>query len=201
MTAERDESPAGQADEPTPAFTIQQVDVEDVRPLRHKHLRPDQPEDAVCYQSDAEETCCHFAARDAQGNVIGTGSLNREDRVAGQPPFGTPGMRIRGITVDDAWRGKGVGTAMIAHLLEYGRAQGIAEAWGNARTENLRFYVRNGFREVSGSFEIPTIGDHVVVALSLLPKGRKKRKKAKGKAAPAPEGEADAPASGGVSES
>ena len=179
MSAPRDESKEPEA--APAAFTIEQVDVEVVRPLRHKHLRPDQPEDAVCYQSDGEETCCHFAAKDLDGNVIASGSLNQEDRVAGQPPFGHPGMRIRGIAVEDEWRGKGVGAGMVAYLLEYGRTNDLAEAWGNARTENLRFYAKNGFTEVSGPFEIPTIGEHVVVALSLQPKGRKARKALKAK--------------------
>ncbi len=38
--------------EPAPTFTIAEVDVEVVRPLRHKYLRPDQPEAAVEYVSD-----------------------------------------------------------------------------------------------------------------------------------------------------
>ncbi len=196
MTASRDESKDEAAEAPA-AFSIDEVGVEVIRPLRHKYLRPDQPEDAVCYQTDGQETCRHFAAKDAEGQVIASGTLNLEDRVAGQPPFGTPGMRIRGIAVEDDWRGKGVGAAMVGHLLEEGRASGVAEAWGNARTENLRFYAKNGFAEVSGAFEIPTIGEHVVVALSLLPKGRKARKALKeaqeqGEAGDAP----DAPVEG-----
>ncbi len=64
----------------------------------------------------------------------------------------------------------------MAKILEYGRENAMAEAWGNARTQNLGFYKKNGFKEVSGEFEIPTIGEHIVVALSLEPKGRKARK-------------------------
>ncbi len=40
------------ANEPAPTFTIDEVDADVVRPLRHKYLRPDQPEDAVEYASD-----------------------------------------------------------------------------------------------------------------------------------------------------
>ncbi len=160
-------------------FTIEEVDVDVVLPLRHKHLRPDQPPDAVVYGSDDCETCRHFAARDAEGRVIGTGTLRQENRVAGQPPFTEPGMRIRGLTVEDDWRGRGVGAAIVARILEHGREHEMAEAWGNARTENLRFFLKNGFKEVSASFEIPTIGGHVVVALSLRARGRKARKERK----------------------
>jgi GNAT superfamily N-acetyltransferase len=163
MTAEA--SPTDQ--ETGPAFTIEVADADTVRPLRHKHLRPDQPMDKVKYMSDECVTCRHFAARDSAGVIVGVGSLHFNDRVAGQPPFGVPGMRIRGMAVEDEWRGKGVGAGLIGAMLEVGREAGIVEAWANARTKNRGFYVRNGFSEVSHEFEIPTIGEHVVVALSL----------------------------------
>ena len=163
----------------TPGFTIEEVDVEVVRPMRHRHLRPDHPEDAVTYQSDTCETCRHYAARDADGHVIGVGTLHFQDRVAGQPPFGSPGMRLRGMAVEDAWRGKGVGAGLIVRMIEHGVESGMAEAWANARTANRRFYLRSGFREVSSEFEIPSMGAHVVVALSLAKATKKARKAAK----------------------
>ncbi|MDF1701524.1 MAG: GNAT family N-acetyltransferase [Planctomycetota bacterium] len=151
----------------SPAFTVAAVDVSVVRPLRHLYLRPDQPVAAVAYKSDDCETCHHVAARDAEGTVIGVGTSHYADRVAGQPPFGHPGLRIRGMAVTDAWRSKGVGAALIAAMLEAGAEAGMVEAWANARTASLSFYRRHGFSEVSQVFELPTIGEHVVVAVSL----------------------------------
>lgn len=174
-----------ETDPATPAFTIEEVDVEVVRPLRHRHLRPDQPRDAVAYESDTCETCRHFAARDAEGKVIGVATLHFQDRVAGLPPFGSPGMRMRGMAVEDDWRGKGVGAGLVARMLDFALAAGIAEAWANARTGNRRFYLKNGFREVSSAFELPSIGEHIVVARSLQKAAKKARKAAKGQAADA----------------
>jgi N-acetylglutamate synthase-like GNAT family acetyltransferase len=165
--------------DPKPAFTIEEVGVDVVRPVRHRHLRPNQPADAVSYQSDTCETCRHFAARDTSGAVIGVGSLNLEDRVAGQPPFNKPGMRLRGMAVEDAWRGKGVGAGLVGRMIEVGVESGIVEVWANARTANRRFYLKNGFKEVSSPFEIPGIGEHVVVALSLGKAVKKARKAAR----------------------
>ena len=174
---------------PDAAFSIEAVDVDVVRPLRRKLLRPDQPEDAVVYQSDSCETARHFVAKDADGAIVGIASLHFEDRRAGLEPFGTPGMRIRGVAVDDEWRGKGVGAGLLRKMLGVARKSGIQEAWANARSQNLRFYERSGFSGVSSEFEIPGIGPHVVMACTI------KRKKPKPKAADvgenAPEPKAD----------
>jgi N-acetylglutamate synthase-like GNAT family acetyltransferase len=150
-----------------PGFTIAEADADLVRPLRHRYLRPDQPLGAVAYKSDECPTCRHFAATDTAGAVIGVGTMHFADRVAGQPPFGAPGMRIRGMAVEDDWRGKGVGAGLVARMLEIALEAGIVEVWANARTANRGFYARNGFTEVSGEFELPTMGEHVVVALGV----------------------------------
>ena len=177
-----------------PAFSVVEVDVEAVRPMRHRHLRPDQPEDAVEYKSDDCETCRHFAAYDGEGNLIGVGTSHHADRVAGQPPFGSPGLRIRGMAVEDDWRGKGVGSALIHAMVDAAVEEGMVEAWANARTAARTLYARAGFKEVSQEFDLPTIGEHVVVAMSLA-KRVKKARKAQG-ADPAAEAGSDEPQGG-----
>lgn len=160
-----------------PGFKVVEVDVEVVRPLRRKYLRPHRPPEEVAYESDDDPTARHMAAKDARGRVVGIGSLHMEDRVAGQEPFRSPGMRLRGFAVEDVWRGRGVGVALVEAALAVGRAAGAAEAWGNARTRNLNFYTRAGFSEVSSEFELPGMGPHVVVARPCEEKGRKVRRK------------------------
>lgn len=157
-------------------ITVEEVPVDVVRPLRHRHLRPDQSEDAVEYKSDDCETCRHFAVRDADGAIIGVGTSHHADRVAGQAPFGTPGVRIRGMAVEDDWRGQGVGAALIGAMVGAAVAEGMVEMWANARTNVRQFYTRNGFKEVSQAFELPHIGEHVVVAMSLAKRVKRARK-------------------------
>jgi len=158
------------------AFTVAEVAVEVVRPLRHRYLRPDQPEDSVEYQSDDCATCRHFAAHDSEGNLIGVSTSHHANRVAGHPPYGSPGLRIRCIAVEDDSRGKGVGIALIEALPDAAVEEGIDEAWANARTSVRAFYQRAGFAEVSQEFDLPTIGAHVVVAMSLAKRAKKARK-------------------------
>ena len=149
------------------SFTISECDVEAVRPLRMAKLHPDKAAEASVYKSDEDPTARHFCAMDADGEVIGIGSLQQVDRVAGQGPFVSPGLRLRGLAVIDSWRGKGIGAALVAHMVEVGVAAGCAEAWANARRRNLRFFERNQFQLMSAEFEITGVGPHVVVARKL----------------------------------
>ena len=160
----------------TPAWTIQPVGVEEVRPLRQRYLRPGAAPEAVVYRTDDDATAQHVAARLATGEVVGVGSLHAENRIAGIAPYGLPGMRVRGIAVDEAWRGKGVGSQVLRAMVRIGRTMGMREVWANARTSSLGFYRSARFKPVSSVFEIPGIGEHVVVA-RVLDKGSKKAKR------------------------
>jgi GNAT superfamily N-acetyltransferase len=164
-----------------PEFRVVEVDAAAVRPLRRKHLAPTGALEEVTYRSDANPTARHFAAMDENDRIVGIGSLHMEDRVAGQEPFGSPGMRLRAFAVEDDWRGRGVGVALVEAALEVGREAGVVEVWGNARTGNLEFYARTGFSEVSSEFELPGLGPHVVVARACEEKGREARKKKRAK--------------------
>jgi N-acetylglutamate synthase-like GNAT family acetyltransferase len=149
------------------SYEIGEATAEEVRPLRSRYLRPDHPDEAVVYKSDIDETARHFAARDAEGRILAVASLCVMDRVAGIPPFGHPGMRMRGLAVEDDSRGKGIGAAMVAHLLEIAREAGVAEAWATAPTRNLPFFRKHKFRPMSSEFEVAGFGMHRVVARNL----------------------------------
>jgi GNAT superfamily N-acetyltransferase len=158
---------------PEAEFAVEEVSADEVRPMRRKHLRPDRPIEDVVYRSDADPTARHFAARTPDGRIVGVGSLHLEDRMAGQQPYGSPGMRIRGIAVEEDWRGRGVGQALMERMLAVGREAGVREAWGNARVVNLGFYESSGFQVKSGEFELTGIGVHVVMARVLEDGARK----------------------------
>ena len=75
-------------------------------------------------------------------------------------------------------------------MLEVGIEAGVKEAWANARVENMPFYERTGFSEMSSEFELPQMGLHIVVALELGEKSRKARKGKEAKDAEAAAGDA-----------
>lgn len=162
----------GKADESEPQYAVERVAVEIVRPLRHRHLRPDQPDDSVIYKSDADETALHVCVRDEAGEVIGVGSICAENRVAGHGPHLAPGQRVRGMAVETEWRGKGVGRAILEALTDIAQAAEALEVWANARVDAINLYERAGFERLSTEFEIPRIGAHVVVARAFKAKRR-----------------------------
>lgn len=63
-------------------------------------------------------------------------------------------------------RGQGLGAALLAAAIDHVAAGGGGELWCNARLGAVEFYRRAGFEVVSGEFEIPGIGAHVVMARS-----------------------------------
>ncbi len=177
------------SDESVPSYEVESVDVEIVRPLRLRYLRPGQPDDSIAYNSDDFDSVRHFAVRDDEGRVIGVGSGHVENRVAGHPPHLMPGFRVRGMAVDPAWRGKGVGRAILAALIQAARDADAAEVWANARVGSLNIYEKTGFKRLSSEFEIPLIGAHVVAVMGLLTRKERKARQAAEDAEPAAEAE------------
>lgn len=82
----------------------------------------------------------HVLARSDDGTPIGTGRLT---------PHGTLGR----MAVLRAWRGRGVGDALLAALLAQARALGWREVRLHAQAGAIDFYVRHGFVPVGERFE------------------------------------------------
>lgn len=158
---------------PAPGYEVETLAVEAVRPLRHAVLRPGQPEDSVVYQSDDLDSAAHFGVRGEDGALIGIGSIHAENRVAGHPPHGTPGYRVRGMAVAPEHRGQGVGRAILARLLDVAQEAEAEEVWANARVGAISIYERSGFERRSSEFDIPTIGAHVVAVKTIKPPKRR----------------------------
>ena len=80
-----------------------------------------------------DAACAHVLARDAAGAPIGAGRL-------------LPDGQIGRMAVLPAWRGTGVGAAMLTALVEEARRRGVREVHLHAQTRARRFYERHGFR-------------------------------------------------------
>ena len=82
--------------------------------------------------------CLHVLARALDGNAIGAGRL--------VPPThpGAP-SRIGRMAVLPAWRGKGVGDAMLHALLQQSRQRGWYAVALNAQVSAIDFYLRHDF--------------------------------------------------------
>lgn len=86
-----------------------------------------------------DERCCHVLAISAAGEPIGTGRL-------------LPDGHIGRMAVLKAWRGKGVGSAMLRTLLDLAQKDGFQMVRLNAQTHAMGFYARHGFSVVGDEF-------------------------------------------------
>lgn len=84
--------------------------------------------------------CEHVLARDDTGRPIGTGRL-------------TPERRIGRMAVLPDWRGRGVGDALLAALIERARAHHWRSVSLHAQVDAMSFYIRHGFLPEGPRFE------------------------------------------------
>lgn len=103
-----------------------------VRPLRHQVFVVEQgvPKKLEWDQFDPDSR--HAVALDAEGRAIGTGRL-------------LPDGHIGRMAVLSEWRSKGVGAALLRHLMAIAGSLGMRRLALNAQTHAAPFYARFGF--------------------------------------------------------
>jgi predicted GNAT family N-acyltransferase len=86
-----------------------------------------------------DEHSYHVLALDDEGSPIGTGRLLLDGHIGR-------------MAVVKAWRGRGVGSAILRALLVLAQKEGHATAKLNAQTHALPFYKKHGFRPFGDEF-------------------------------------------------
>jgi GNAT superfamily N-acetyltransferase len=117
---------------------------EEIRALRLGVLRPTAPLVPSAY--DLDPATVHVGAFDG-GRAVGCASVFPE-AYDGEPTA----WRLRGMAVDPACQGRGVGRLVLAAATEVAAAAGAAMLWANGRTSALGFYERLGWRAVGEEF-------------------------------------------------
>jgi predicted GNAT family N-acyltransferase len=79
----------------------------------------------------------------------------------------TAGGKIGRMAVIKAWRGRGVGTALLKELLTEARARGLTHVLLDARVQALPFYEKHGFR-AEGEIFLDAGLPHLNMTLRLL---------------------------------
>jgi predicted GNAT family N-acyltransferase len=102
------------------------------RPVREAVFVVEQGVPLEMEWDDDDARCRHAVALDAAGTAIGTARL-------------LPEGRIGRMAVGKAWRGQGVGAALMRALLGEARAAGMAAITLHAQTHATGFYRRFGF--------------------------------------------------------
>ncbi|WP_052710904.1 GNAT family N-acetyltransferase [Pseudofrankia sp. DC12] len=138
---------------------VERASVEATLALRRRVLRPHlAASELVRFPHDDEPHTAHLVARLADGTVIGTASVLREES-----PWGDPGWRLRGMATEAEVRGRGIGSRLLSGAIEHVRGQGGGLLWCNARVRAVPFYQRAGLRTRGEPWEEPLIGSHIVM--------------------------------------
>jgi GNAT superfamily N-acetyltransferase len=142
------------------------VDPQVVRPLRRAVLRPEQPPEEARYPGDDDPRSAHAAVRDVEnGDAQHRTVVDAVGTVVPEAPPWEPervdGWRVRGMATRPEARRRGLGSLVLATLLDHVAAQGGGLVWCNARVPAQGLYRRAGFTARGGVFDIPGIGPHV----------------------------------------
>jgi GNAT superfamily N-acetyltransferase len=141
---------------------IREVRVEVVLPLRHTILRAGRPPESAHAKQDSAPRVRHLAAY-AGPQVVGVVSQFPEDTALAPS---SPAERFRGMAVDPAWQGRGVGRALMRAVADLAKARGAEVLWANGRDTALGFYTSIGFRVAGDGFVDGEmhLRHHVVIA-------------------------------------
>lgn len=123
----------------TVALTTWQQDAEAIKPLRMHVFVHEQGVPPEIEMDARDAVCVHAIARDAAGAVIGTGRLLPSEQGS---------ARIGRMAVYAAWRGKGVGEAMLRALTGAARDRGDSEIVLHAQLHAAPFYDKHGYERV-----------------------------------------------------
>jgi predicted GNAT family N-acyltransferase len=123
------------------------------RPVREAVFVAEQGVPLALEWDDDDARCRHAVAVGAAGEAIGTARL-------------LPEGRIGRMAVRKAWRGNGVGAALMRSLLDEARAAGMAAITLHAQTHATGFYRRFGF-SVRGDEFLEAGIPHFEMALEL----------------------------------
>jgi len=107
------------------------VDLAALRAVREQVFVREQAVPLELEWDEFDPLCQHVVAEDA-GKAIGTGRL-------------LPDGHIGRMAVLEAWRGQGVGSALLEALLRLAHDRGIRRVRLNAQSRAVGFYQRHGF--------------------------------------------------------
>lgn len=124
------------------------------------------PPESAQFPGDELETTRHFGAFLSDGTQVGVASIYPAPLP--EAPEISGAWQLRGMATLPEVRGQGAGRALLQACMEAARAEGGTLLWCNARTGALDFYRKYGLTVVGEEFDIPTVGPHFRMRISLV---------------------------------
>ena len=125
------------------SLVVRRAAFDEILPLRHAVLRPGKPESASVWDRDSDAV--HIGAWHGD-ELVGCATVFADpwEGADGWPADPTA-WRLRGMAVDPARQGGGIGRAVLSAALDAARDAGAPLIWANARMTAMAFYESAGF--------------------------------------------------------
>jgi len=132
----------------------------EIMDLRVRVLRKGTPTTHCSYPEDEYPDVVHLGITRDHGAVATSTWFAKE---CPEVP-GRSAMQLKGMAVDDALQGSGLGALLVETGLAHARQRGAEVVWARARDSALGFYERLGFDAVGDGFiDGPTAMPHHIV--------------------------------------
>lgn len=150
---------------------IEQIPTPASYALRQAVLRPHQPIAEMAWEEDGEPAATTFGALDSDGAVVGVVTVYLKpapfdpDEAGVRSGAGSKETtwRLRGMAVRPDLQGHGIGSSLVAAVIDHVAERGCDLIWCNARHSAISFYEKAGFAGFGEEFVLPTIGPHIVM--------------------------------------
>lgn len=137
-------------------MTIQQVEVEKIRPLRHLVLRPGQPIESTDYDRDKEYQTLHYANL-LDKSVLCIATFYPESMLEIKS---SNAYRLRGMATHPNYRRQGLARELMIKAMKDIKLATGDLIWCKARLVAIEFYESLGFVKIGPIYEIEGIGPH-----------------------------------------
>lgn len=142
---------------------IKPITANQVLPVRQKVLRAGRPIQEAIFDGDEKKTTLHLAAFQEE-QILGVATFLKMKHEA----FPAKNQyRLRGMAVLPEYQGQQLGKKILEEGINLLTQDHTDLLWFNARTSAAGFYKKNGFLIKGEPFDIPDVGEHVLMYKNL----------------------------------
>lgn len=138
---------------------IKKISADEAIDLRHHILRMNLPKKESIFEGDYDKTTLHLGAFH-KNILVGVITFHKKETEAFKV---NPVYRLTGLSVDETFRGKGIGSKLIEKGLSILSEKQSIFVWCFARDTAIDFYKKNGFLLKIQQVIIPNIGSHRIM--------------------------------------
>ena len=142
---------------------VLRISSRDTFKIRQLMLRPNGTLQDCEFKGDEDELTFHLGAF-IDKKLVSVASFYFEKHPDIAEPYQ---FRLRGMATLPEHQGQGLSSALLKTAFPMIKQNLCKVLWCNARVSAIGFYTKVGFKQLSGEFEIPGIGPHTLMSITI----------------------------------